>query len=87
MGRYRSGQTGETVNLLAYAFSGSNPLLPNLLGSTMVVHSAVNRRVAGSSPARAEICRDSSVVEQRFCKPSVVGSNPTLGSWEVRLGV
>ena len=29
MGRYRSGQTGETVNLLAHAFSGSNPLLPN----------------------------------------------------------
>ena len=27
-GRYRSGQTGQTVNLLAYAFSGSNPLLP-----------------------------------------------------------
>ena len=25
--RYRSGQTGQTVNLLAYAFSGSNPLL------------------------------------------------------------
>ena len=29
MGRYRSGQTGQTVNLLAHAFSGSNPLLPN----------------------------------------------------------
>ena len=29
-GRYRSGQTGQTVNLLAYAFSGSNPLLPML---------------------------------------------------------
>jgi hypothetical protein len=28
LGRYRSGQTGQTVNLLAYAFSGSNPLLP-----------------------------------------------------------
>ncbi len=27
-GRFRSGQTGQTVNLLAYAFSGSNPLLP-----------------------------------------------------------
>lgn len=27
-GRYRSGQTGRTVNPLAYAFSGSNPLLP-----------------------------------------------------------
>ena len=28
MGRYRSGQTGQTVNLLAYAFGGSNPSLP-----------------------------------------------------------
>jgi hypothetical protein len=28
---YRSGQTGQTVNLLAYAFNGSNPFLPNLL--------------------------------------------------------
>ena len=25
--RYRSGQTGQTVNLLAYAFEGSNPSL------------------------------------------------------------
>jgi hypothetical protein len=28
-GRYRSGQTGRTVNPLAYAFTGSNPVLPN----------------------------------------------------------
>src|SRR6266516_5312254 len=28
-GRYRSGQTGRTVNPLAYAFAGSNPALPN----------------------------------------------------------
>src|ERR1700709_1063467 len=30
-GRYRSGQTGRTVNPLAYAFVGSNPTLPTLL--------------------------------------------------------
>ena len=29
-GRYRSGQTGQTVNLLANAFAGSNPALPIL---------------------------------------------------------
>ena len=28
-GRYRSGQTGRTVNPLAYAFTGSNPVLPS----------------------------------------------------------
>ncbi len=27
-GRYPSGQRGQTVNLLAYAFVGSNPALP-----------------------------------------------------------
>ena len=30
MGRYRSGQTGQTVNLLAHAFAGSNPALPTI---------------------------------------------------------
>ena len=29
-GRYRSGQTGRTVNPLAFAFAGSNPALPIL---------------------------------------------------------
>ena len=29
-GRYRSGQTGQTVNLLAQAFVGSNPARPRL---------------------------------------------------------
>jgi hypothetical protein len=38
-GRYRSGQTGQTVNLLAYAFSGSNPLLPILRPGTSKGHS------------------------------------------------
>lgn len=28
--RYRSGQTGQTVNLLAYAFEGSNPSLSTI---------------------------------------------------------
>lgn len=28
MGRYRSGQPGQTVNLLTYVFIGSNPILP-----------------------------------------------------------
>lgn len=28
-GVFRSGQTGQTVNLMAYAFGGSNPSAPN----------------------------------------------------------
>ena len=31
MGKYQSGQMGQTVNLLAYAFGGSNPSLPTEL--------------------------------------------------------
>ena len=31
MGKYQSGQMGQTVNLLAYAFGGSNPSLPTFL--------------------------------------------------------
>ena len=27
-GKYQSGQMGQTVNLLAHAFGGSNPSLP-----------------------------------------------------------
>ncbi|TSC57316.1 MAG: hypothetical protein Greene041619_1233 [Candidatus Peregrinibacteria bacterium Greene0416_19] len=30
LGRYRSGQTGQTVNLLAYAFAGSSPARPTI---------------------------------------------------------
>ena len=28
MGKYQSGQMGQTVNLLVYTFGGSNPSLP-----------------------------------------------------------
>ncbi len=37
MGKYQSGQMGQTVNLLAYAFGGSNPSLPTInCGSSSV---------------------------------------------------
>ena len=41
-GRYPSGQRGQTVNLLAYAFGGSNPPLP-----TIVAMGACAERTAG----------------------------------------
>jgi hypothetical protein len=31
VGRYRSGQPGQTVNLLTYVFAGSNPARPTTL--------------------------------------------------------
>ena len=40
-GRYPSGQRGQTVNLLAYAFGGSNPPLPTIVTGAL-------------SPARTE---------------------------------
>src|SRR5919197_147369 len=58
-GRYPSGQRGQTVNLLAYAFGGSNPPLPttcaNGHGDAGGNSSAVERQpsklgVAGSNP-------------------------------------
>jgi hypothetical protein len=53
-GRYPSGQRGQTVNLLAYAFGGSNPPLPTTF-MTGGNSSAVERQpsklgVAGSNP-------------------------------------
>src|SRR5437899_8734247 len=34
-GRYPSGQRGQTVNLLAYAFGGSNPPLPTIVAGAL----------------------------------------------------
>ena len=57
-GRYPSGQRGQTLNLLANAFGGSNPPLPTMLRLRMERggnSSAVERQpsklgVAGSNP-------------------------------------
>jgi hypothetical protein len=43
-GRYRSGQTGQTVNLLAYAFNGSNPFLPTIFRARGCAHLVRNFR-------------------------------------------
>src|SRR4029453_13598724 len=47
-GRYPSGQRGQTVNLLAYAFGGSNPPLP----TTVEGPACTDRVVGGLSGAR-----------------------------------
>ena len=52
-GRYPSGQRGQTVNLLAYAFGGSNPPLPTRLfrgNSSAVERQPSKLGVAGSNP-------------------------------------
>ena len=91
-GRYPSGQRGQTVNLLAYAFGGSNPPLP-----TIVTRAARPARVVGGlsevrgAPIRPttvgiamrmtdELCGNSSAVERQPSKLGVAGSNPVSRS-------
>lgn len=45
MGRYSSGQRGETVNLLAYAFLGSNPSLPTISGKYCIKLSGMKNTI------------------------------------------
>ena len=51
MGRYQSGQMGQTVNLLAYAYGCSNPSLPTQIAEVaqLVEHQPSKLRVAGSN--------------------------------------
>ena len=66
-GRYPSGQRGQTVNLLAYAFGGSNPPLPT-----------TDHRARGMT----DRCGNSSAVERQPSKLGVAGSNPVSRSIE-----
>ena len=72
-GRYSSGQRGQTVNLLAIAYGGSNPSLPILSSihtrqragvAQLVEHWPSKPIVAGSSPVSrfvASCCREANV--------------------------
>ena len=54
-GRYRSGQTGRTVNPLAYAFAGSNPALPNFQPTIVLLPARflpASLRAGRSAPSR-----------------------------------
>ena len=55
LGRYSSGQRGQTVNLLVFTFAGSNPALPTINFKHAGVAQLVERQpsklnVAGSNP-------------------------------------
>src|SRR5262245_20847115 len=71
-GRYPSGQRGQTVNLLADAFGGSNPPLPTIR-TTNVKMTGI--RTSGNSSA----------VERQPSKLGVAGSNPVSRSSLVSL--
>ena len=63
-GRYPSGQRGQTVNLLAYAFGGSNPPLPTICSDGACTDSDVG----GPNERRvAPVCSDGA------CTGSAVG--------------
>ena len=49
-GKYQSGQMGQTVNLLAYAFGGSNPSLPT--AKEQCGSSSVDRALAFQAEGR-----------------------------------
>ena len=89
MGKYQSGQMGQTVNLLAYAFGGSNPSLPTSSASLneiaevaqLIEHQPSKLRVASLSLVfRSNFCQCSSGVEHFLGKEEVTGSNPVIGS-------
>ena len=84
-GRYPSGQRGQTVNLLAYAFGGSNPPLATIVEPSCGrvvngtrVESGDRPRVFGRrvTPRRG----NSSAVERQPSKLGVAGSNPVSRS-------
>ena len=52
MGKYQSGQMGQTVNLLAYAFGGSNPSLPTSSLAENRGSSSVDRALAFQAGGR-----------------------------------
>ena len=73
-GRYPSGQRGQTVNLLAYAFGGSNPPLP-----TIVAGAACTAETVGGL-SKTHSGGNSSAVERQPSKLGVAGSNPVSRS-------
>jgi hypothetical protein len=93
-GRYPSGQRGQTVNLLAYAFGGSNPPLPTTVSSAVctgrVVGGLAEVRVAPLATtvrmAMDDVCGNSSAVERQPSKLGVAGSNPVSRSRDSREG-
>jgi hypothetical protein len=96
-GRYPSGQRGQTVNLLAYAFGGSNPPLPTTVssgespdrgvGGLRKMREAPIRPLNGVADSTFSACGNSSAVERQPSKLGVAGSNPVSRSRDRREGI
>ena len=84
MGRFPSGQRGQTVNLLAFAFDGSNPSLPippNAEVAQLVEQHLDMVEVVGSSPI-PRIPFDLSIVDYKTLNMSVFLFIPSTTSKE-----
>ena len=87
MGRFPSGQRGQTVNLLQLASVVRIHLCPfffleviNIAGwSSLEARRAHNPKVIGSNPIPATHAQLAQLVEQRTENPCVSGSIPELG--------
>ena len=72
---------GQTVNLLAYAFGGSNPSLPTCCGSSSVDRALAFQAEGRGFESRLPLslfffCCYSSAVEHFLGKEEVPGSSP-----------
>lgn len=90
LGKYQSGQMGQTVNLLSFDFGGSNPSLPTFLrlerSLVFCGSSSVDRALAFQAEGRGFesrlplffflLCCYSSAVEHFLGKEEVPGSSP-----------
>src|SRR5207247_6464603 len=75
---YFHAPRGSALHFFRICSGGKNdPLLSQML---MTINGIQVARLPLFCDFVAALSQFSSVVEQRFCKPSVVGSNPTTGS-------
>ena len=99
-GRYPSGQRGQTVNLLAYAFGGSNPPLPTIVANGFSTAGSegclIEMGVAPTRPAdrrRVAAARYAVIAAgasaSRQCKPngSFCGNSSAVERQPSKLGV
>ena len=86
-GGYQSGQMGQTVNLLAFAFGGSNPSPPTSLAEIAQLIRALAFQAGGRGfESRFPLkCCNSSVVEHFLGKEEVLSSTLSYSSLLVLL--
>src|SRR5438552_3612419 len=82
-GRYPSGQRGQTVNLLANAFGGSNPPLPTILTTEGVATTRGNSSAVERQPSKLGVAGSNPVSRSRFAdiehRPGWAGAVASVG--------